>query len=382
MSAVCLHLAMVALTGLAVPGALAEQPTELKRKVDALAQPLIEEGKAVGLAIGILDPGGTHVFGYGKVSKTADQAPDGDTVFEIGSVTKVFSALALSDMVEHKLVAFEDPIHKFLPDAVLTAEPGDHPITLLDLATHTSGLPRIPGNLVLHAIVNPGNPYARYTVDDLYKFLSKHPLSRKPDREVSYSNLGMGLLGHLLARHAGTSYEDLVVQRVCLRLGMKDTRIELSDELKARLAQGHNAAGKPMPNWDFLALAGAGALRSTANDMLLFLSANVGMTETPLSAAIEATHRPRYELGDSGGHIALGWGIQPDGKVFWHNGQTGGYHTFVCFDKQRNIGVVVLANSAVFAIDQLGSRLMQLLSDGPVGPPGVGASTERNSASR
>jgi D-alanyl-D-alanine-carboxypeptidase/D-alanyl-D-alanine-endopeptidase len=358
-------LGRVALAGLFLwtgAASLAGAEIELKPEVDALVRPLVDDGTVVGLAVGLLRGDQTCVFGYGTVSKTAEEAPDGKTVFEIGSVTKVFTALLLADMARHKLVGLDDPIHKHLPDSAISSPPDERPITLVDLATHTSGLPRLPDNLLVPGVVDARNPYAHYTADHLYAFLAKRSLVRPADAPVSYSNLGMGLLGHLLARRAGTSYENLVVQRICSPLGMNDTRIELSDELRARLAQGHNFAGKPASNWDIPTLAGCGALRSTADDMLLFLAAQVGLTKTPLEAAMQATQRPRHSLGNSGGSIALGWHIRPDGNVLWHNGQTGGYHSFVAFQKERRIGVVLLSNSAVGAVDPLGNRLIDVLA--------------------
>lgn len=344
---------------------LAGEPAELKAKIDALAQPLVDGGPVVGLAIGVIDGGKTHVFGYGRTSRDGDETPDERTVFEIGSVTKVFTGLLLADMVQHRLVELEDPVGKFLPESVTVPQSDGRAITLLDLATHSSGLPRLPDNFAASASGNPKNPYAEYSVDHLYAFLSKHTLSRRPGTRYLYSNLGMGLLGHALARRADTSYQKLVVERICLPLGMKDTRIGLPEALRRRLAPGHDAAGNPVPNWDIPTLAGAGALRSTVHDLLLFLSANLGLRRCPLADAIRSSHRPRRAAGNPNGKIALGWQIKVKEAVYWHNGGTGGYHSLVAFQKQRKIGVVVLGNSAADAVDELGFRLMQLPSGQP-----------------
>src|SRR5262249_18223278 len=158
---------------------------------------------------------------------------------------------------------------KYLPASVRMPEFEGAPITLLDLATYTSGLPRMPSNF---APKDPNNPYIDYTAERLYDFLSNHTLRFKPRTHYEYANLGFGLLGHVFELRAGCSYEELVVSRICAPLGMDDTRITLSGSMQQRLARGHNSALAPVANWDFLAMAGAGALRSTANDLLKFLT--------------------------------------------------------------------------------------------------------------
>jgi D-alanyl-D-alanine-carboxypeptidase/D-alanyl-D-alanine-endopeptidase len=353
---------LAAVVLLAASLAFAGEEADFNVEVDALARPLVGSGKVVGLALGTIDGGRTHVFGYGTVSRNTRQTPGGNTVFEIGSITKVFTALLLVDLVERRRLRLEDPVQKFLPGTVTVPKRGDRVITLLDLTTHTSGLPRLSPGLVVQAARKPENPYADYTVEDLYAFLSKHALARVPGTQYSYSNLGAGLLGHVLARREKTAYEDLVKAQICRPLGMKDTCIELSDDLRRRLAQGHDRDGKPVPNWDIPTLPGAGALRSTVGDLLIFLSANLGLRKTRLAAAIRATHVPRRPIGKGRGRIALGWHVRPDDAILWHNGGTGGYHSFIAFREQGKIGVVVLGNSSVDAVDELGLKLMRVLS--------------------
>jgi CubicO group peptidase (beta-lactamase class C family) len=215
-------------------------------------------------------------------------------------------------------------------------------MTLYHLATHTSGLPRMPDNF---APADPTNPYVDYTVEQMYEFLSGAELTGKPGASAAYSNYGAGLLGHILALQAGSDYETLVRKRIAGPLEMTDTVITLTPELENRLAQGHDETLEPAANWDIPTLAGAGALRSTVDDMLLFLAANLGLTESPISDAMEDSHRRREEFG--GRHFGLGWFIgQGYGRtIHWHAGETGGYRSFVGFDKERKKGVVVLSNS-------------------------------------
>jgi serine-type D-Ala-D-Ala carboxypeptidase/endopeptidase len=366
-SRICTLVGMSLLLLLATSATQAEDQEALKRKVDRLAQPVIDHQALVGFVVGVIDNGQSYVFGYGKLSQDQSQSPDGNTVFEIGSITKVFTGLLLADMVEKKEVELEAPLQQFLPDSVKIPEHDGQAITLLDLATHTSGLPRMPSNFSLAMARNPANPHSAYTQEDLYAFLSSYTLAQKPGTQFDYSNLGMGLLGIALARHAHADYGDLVVQRICTPLRMNDTRIKLSESQQRRMAPGHDADGKPVANWD-VALAGAGALRSTVNDMLIFLSANLGLQDSPLAAAIELSHRPRRPIDQSGARIGLAWHIGSKGEIWWHNGQTGGYHSYAALRKSRKIAVVVLANSAHPMVDELGFRLMGTLAGEPVPP--------------
>jgi serine-type D-Ala-D-Ala carboxypeptidase/endopeptidase len=299
----------------------------LDRCVDA-------QRRAPGIVAGIINDKGTRLFSSGDVN--------GDTLFEIGSITKVFTGLLLQEMADSGEVKLDDPISKFLPATVKTPTRNGRQITLVDLATHTSGLPRLPENL---APSDADNPYADYTVAQLYDFLSHYELKRDIGAEYEYSNLGGGLLGHVLALRAGTDYETLVIRRICDPLGMDSTRITLSPELQSRLTPGHNSAGMPVKNWDLPTLGGAGALRSTAADLLKFLAANIGLTNSALSNAMAQTHQPRHGAG-SFLKIALMWHIDTAHDTVWHNGGTGGYRSYIGFKKDKRIGVVVLANSA------------------------------------
>jgi len=312
--------------------------------------------KSVGIVVGMIDSSGTQITRYGKLSETNPTVPDGDTVFEIGSMTKVFTSVVLADMVQHGEVNLNDPVSKFLPSNVKVPSRGGKQITLLDLATHTSGLPRLPSNLFPR---DPSNPYADYTIQQLYDFLSNYTLTRNIGSQYEYSNLGVGLLGHMLALKARTDYESLILKRICIPLGMKSTRIKLTAEMQSRLATGHDAMGEPVSNWDLPTLAGAGALRSTVNDLLIFLAANMELKKSGLTAALQLTHKPQRPTGIPNTQIGLGWHITKDNgsEIVWHNGETGGYHSFMGFDQTSGVGVVVLSNSAN-NIDDVGMHLL------------------------
>ena len=312
--------------------------------------------KSVGIVVGLVDDKGARVIAFGKPGLDSKQPLDANSIFEIGSVTKVFTATLLADMVERGEVSLTDPISKYLPKTVKTPTREGKEITLLDLSTQTSGLPRLPTNF---APKDPRNPYADYSVDQLYAFLSSYTLTRGIGEKYEYSNLGVGLLGHILALRAGTDYETLVRTRICQPLKMSDTRITLTPEMQARLTTGHDPMLKPVLNWDLPTLAGAGALRSTVNDMLKFVAANMGLTKSPLLAAMQRAQQSQRETGQADLTIGLNWHILKkfDSEIIWHNGGTGGYHSFIGFDKKNRKGVVVLSNSAN-DIDDIGRHLL------------------------
>ena len=315
--------------------------------------------QGVGIVVGVIEPAGRRVIAYGRMAVDDKRPVGGDTIFEIGSATKVFTSLLLADAVKRGEVALTDPVAKYLPAGVKVPERGGKKITLVDLATHTSGLPFMPSNL---APKNPANPYADYTVQQLYDFLSTYELPRDIGSQYEYSNLGVGLLGQALSRRAGMDYETLVRSRITGPLGMKSTSITLSEEQKRRLAVGHGGDRERVANWDLPAFAGAGAIRSTANDLLTFLAANLGYSKSSLAAAMAAQLAVRRPTPDPGLHIALGWHIfaAPGGhEIVWHNGGTGGYRSFIGFDAKNRVGVVVLSNMNTSAgVDDIGRHLL------------------------
>ncbi|HUA21568.1 MAG TPA: serine hydrolase [Bryobacteraceae bacterium] len=341
----------------AAGSALAQAPSDEEiRKI--LEQRIDVARQSVGIVVGVVEPAGKRIVAYGALDQGDLRPLNGDTVFEIGSVTKVFTSLLLADMEEHHEVALTDPVAKYLPAGVKMPERGGRSIELEDLATHTSGLPRLPTNLAPKDLTNP---YADYTVEQLYQFLSTYTLTRDIGERYEYSNLGGGLLGHVLARRAGMDYEALVRARITGPLGMNSTVITLTPELKARLAPGHDATLHRAANWDLPTLAGAGALRSTANDMLTFIAANLGYVKTPLAPAMALMLTVRRPTGVSNLEIALGWHIDTrfGADIVWHNGGTGGYRSFTGYNPKTRVGVVVLSNTSTTAgVDDIGFHLL------------------------
>jgi CubicO group peptidase (beta-lactamase class C family) len=318
------------------------------REIARKGVPIADKG---GVVIGLLSPGGEK-----RVVAAADVPYDGRTLFEIGSITKVFTGILLADMVERGEVGLEDQVAQFLPKGTQIPSRHGRQIRLVDLATHSSGLPRMPSNF---APADPSNPYADYSADRLYEFLRGHTLTRDIGERAEYSNVGIGLLGHALSLRAGKPYEALVTERILEPLGMTNTRIVLRPEDRERLAPGHSASGQPAANWDLDALAGAGALRSNADDMLTFLAANIHPPDTRLGRAIRAAQAPRATFNETM-RVGLLWLTQTTRfgrSVVWHNGGTAGYRTYIGFDPERRLGVIVLSNRSN-SVDRIGQHLL------------------------
>lgn len=339
----------------AVPAAAVPSDDEI---LEILRGRVAEHADRVGIVVGVIEPDGRRVVAFGNAGADAERPLDGDTLFEIGSITKVFTALLLADMADGGDVDLDDPVAKFLPSGVDVPERGGRSITLRELAMHHSALPRLPANM---NPADPENPYADYTVEQLYAFLSSYELPRDIGARYEYSNLGFGLLGHALALAADDDYETLVRERIAEPLGMSSTAVTLSPRLGARLATGHDVRREVTPGWDLPSLAGAGALKSSANDLLSFLALFLGEEDEPLEAPLSVMLAERRPAGP-GMEIGLGWHVRQGddgGDVVSHNGGTGGYRSFVGFDSDGGVGVVVLTNvSTPAGVDDIGMHLL------------------------
>jgi len=317
--------------------------------------------QATGMVIGVIDAKGSHTISYGTIGLSDKRPVNGDTVFDVGSITKVFTALLLADMAQHGEVSVDDPAAKYL-DAkkVKMPERAGKEITLADLATHTSGLPLRPANLVSK---DPNDKYRGYTVELMYECLSSFVLTRDIGTKYEYSNLGYGLLGHVLEKRTSATYSELVESRITRPLGMKDTRIGLNSAMKSRMAVGYNNELAPIPNeWHFGALQSAGAFSSTANDLLKFLGALLGFKQSPLVPAMKSMLNVRRPGGmQPSTQIALAWNVYVDGEqeVVWKNGSVGGYRSFIGFDPKARVGVAALANAqTAIGADDIGLHLL------------------------
>lgn len=362
------HRGVIAITLVACAGMLARAQPSLPDRAgrvdpwtvasDTTVRQLLAERvgpNGVGAVVGVLEPAGTRILTYGR-SGAADSRPlDGNTVFQIGSLTKVFTGLLLADMVVRGEVGLEDRVTRYLPDGVRMPQRG-RPITLLDLSKHWSALPSMPTNFALEG---QPEPYAAYTAAQLYEFLSTYELPREPGQQ-SYSNLGVALLGRLLARQAGAEYEPFLKTRVLEPLGLRSTSVTVTPDQRARLAPGHDRYRQPVDTWELVAMPASGSLRSTANDLLRFLAATLD-EHSPLHKAMALMRTPGR---------ALGWGRSTMGgqDVYGHEGGKEGYRSAVVFNPRTGTGVVVLTNARADDSPMDLARHI-LFGDAPLPPP-------------
>jgi CubicO group peptidase (beta-lactamase class C family) len=339
---------------------------ELKAVLDrdlaaALKEGALAPGTNGGVAIGVVQRGVRRIFVYGPVKE--------DSIFEIGSISKTFTALMLALMVAQHKVKLDEPVRELLPPGTV-AKPAGAEITLLDLATQHSGLPRMPDNL--HP-ADPQDPYADYRPATLYEFIAKHGVSKPADARFNYSNLGLGLLGQALANRAAVAYPELLRAEVAGPLELNDTVVNLSPEQGKRFTPGYSPQHQVAHAWHFDALAGAGGIRSTASDMLTYLEAQlhperVRNAET-LASALVASHELRADAMP-GTKIGLAWLFDTKTSGYWHNGATGAYSSYAVFNPKEDFAVVVLFNTTIsgdgsFA-DRLGEHIAERLSGRPV----------------
>jgi D-alanyl-D-alanine-carboxypeptidase/D-alanyl-D-alanine-endopeptidase len=317
-------------------------------------------GKNFGMVIGLLDEHGSNIFGAGKLDNNTSQEVNGNTVFEIGSITKTLTALLLLQMVERGEMKMDDPVARYLPSSIKMPEHDGKAITLANLAAQDSGLPFNADGIGNDWVTS----YNAFTTEKMYSFLSRYTLTNEPGAQFRYSNVGMSLLGNAITLKAGTNFEQLVLDRICRPLHMDDTRIILTPELAARAATGHDENGKQAPDYKLQALAPAGAFHSTANDLLKYLSANLGLTPTGLLPLMEKMQVIRHRNVPDMGKTAMPWVDQaaynPPGTEFLsHAGGTGGSSTFIGFDKKQRRAVVVLSNQIAIHSSSVGWRILQ-----------------------
>ncbi|MEX2171127.1 MAG: serine hydrolase domain-containing protein [Pirellulales bacterium] len=348
---------------------VAETPStqsDLESHIAELAKPYVAKRDHCRLTIGVFQDGQRYVASFGADQPPDAKTPDENLVYEIGSITKVFTSILLAQCEQDGLLKLDDPISEHLPKD-FTVSPEVGAITFKQLATHTSGLPRLPNNLIATWI----DPYAKYGADDLQECLRTLKPNYPPGEKQAYSNLGVALLGYLLAEKKGESFDSLVRSTICEPLGMPDTTTQLSDAQNARLVAGHAPNGTVASNWNFDVMAPAGALRSTVHDLLVFSEANVDGKDGPLRKALDRSQESHYRTKTE--NTGLGWQILNDPAsgltIHWHNGGTGGYHSFLGTVKSKQLGVVLITNygddfAGDSSIDRMGFEILRAAAVG------------------
>lgn len=314
-------------------------------RVEQQVRPYIQKGISAGMILAIIDHGRIRRYSYGTVDKAYQQLPDAEkSIFEIGSVTKTFTSLVLAQLVIDGQIGLNDPINKHLPDSVPSLNFQGKPIRLVHLANHTAGFPRLPAN-IFSGNVNPQNPYQHYNADSLYRFLVDYRPTYQPGTLFSYSNYGAGLLGAILEKQLQMDFSQLVVEKIGKPLRMDRTFVKVPLHLQADFAQGYDQNGQPTSAWDLGSLKGSGAVRSTLNDMIRYIQAQLGM-KNPLRRAIALSHQVTFP--GPGQMMGLAWRINKAGQYtyYHHSGGTGGFRSFVGFDVDRQRGIIILSNTA------------------------------------
>ena len=352
---------------------------ELEPLVQRRCAPFVNQGKGIGLAVAVVTPTNETIMTFGRPSLSSGAPTRADTCFEIGSITKTFTALILARAIERGSLRLEQPVQELLPPGIQLPEAA-RGVTLRHLTTHSSGFPRMPEDRsplpALRMVLFGSDPYAGYAEAQLRRDVCAVKLQSKPGTKFCYSNFAMTLLGHLLATKAGSGYEALVKREVCLPLGMNDTMVTPDRTQAPRVAQGYRAvlrcgslvlALRSDPWFVGNNLGGAGALRSTASDLLKYLHANMHPAGQPLEHALMESHRELFRENDRT-TIGMNW-IHTQNKrlqqpMIWHNGGTGGFRSFLGFTEDGRFGVLILSNSSE-DVDDLAIQLLRDLTRPP-----------------
>jgi serine-type D-Ala-D-Ala carboxypeptidase/endopeptidase len=334
-----------------------------RARIAAHVKPLIDAELVGSVVVGIIDGGKREIYGFG--SGPGGKPPNGATLFELGSITKVYTGLLLADSVQRREVALDTPIAELLPTGVTAPTRDKLVITLRHLALHSSGLPPYPPSLRAEA----DNPFAHYPEDQLYQDLVQTQLIAPPGSRIVHSDYGYGVLAHELGRKIGGGFVGALQTRVLTPLKLDDTMFAVPKSAQPRLAIGTNDDLAPVKGWTYDSLTGTGGLISSVRDQLALIEAELDAdagSRAPLRPAMKLTQEAQLErVGDNAG---LGWQIDSAGR-YWHVGETGGYHAFVGFDPKTRRGVVVLASTNSSLIESLPIALYGMLANEDVKPP-------------
>lgn len=324
----------------------------LEAELDAEIRKISKKYLSYGVIVGVYKDDESFIKAYGVLSKDNPDPPNSATIFQLGSVSKLLTAATLQILCDEGVLRMDASLGEILGDAFILS-PAAQQVTLRQLATHTSGLPKVPKSLLGKVIKITGkknllkNPYSHLELADVFDYLKTTQGMRKPGR-FNYSNFGMGLLGHVMEIVAKKNLESLAAEKLLVPIDMHNTAIGLTPEMEQHLAQGHTAKSEPNPIWTFGALAGAGAFNSNISDMMKFIQANID-GNSPLTHSLKKMHEKQFD-----GHTGIGW-IQPtfldrfvgNQLLVWHNGMVGGYVSYLSVDTATKTGLIILSNKSV-----------------------------------
>ncbi|MEN2767743.1 serine hydrolase domain-containing protein [Ornithinibacillus xuwenensis] len=337
----------------------------VEREIEEIIVPYTNNKTNLILTIGIIKDGQKQIYRKGKHNELEETNIE-DGIYEIGSITKVYTSSLLAKAIDEKRVCLDDSIVQYVPSLSQNKHLNENPVTLRHLTTHTSGLPSLPLGFTLKVLFSKkvrNNPYVYFSNQDMFNFLMKYKFHLER-RNFNYSNLGVGLLGHILSNVYEEDYETVIQNEICRPMNLTNTAIRLSTNQKKQLIPGFDHKNRAVDNWDFNALEGAGALRSTITDQLAFLAIQMDDTEQ-LNWDLSQTHKVHYDE-PKGISVGMNWIIDKGKNVIWHNGGTGGYSSFMGFHKEKNLGIVALSNyapsfSKKATLDQIGFQLLKQL---------------------
>jgi len=336
------------------------QPAELNAEaIELLNNHLKNFPDETQVSIALIDQDTIRYYGVRRINGMLQAEENSTKVFEIGSISKVLTATVLANFVVSGKVKLDDALdqHVDIPFH------DNAKITFGSLANHTSGLPRMPSNFMMGALLSPSNPYKNYDEEKLNEYLIKElKFEYPPGTKSSYSNLGAGLLAHVLCKISGKDYQQLVDELIFKKYQMKSSTTQ-REKIADRLVIGRNESGSETANWDLGALIGAGGIYSSVNDLVLFAQAQFDSTHAELALTQKSTFK-----SSSTSEVGLGWHLryQQSGDVWhWHNGKTGGYLSCMALNINKRKGVIILSNVSAFhkladEIDRLCFGLMRI----------------------
>jgi CubicO group peptidase (beta-lactamase class C family) len=333
--------------------------TPLDKEVDKALTDFFDDPDNIGAVVAVVKDGAIFYYHYGEAKKNSGKVPGNNAIFEIGSISKTFTGILLAQAVLDKKLSLEDDIRKYLPAACAGLELDGKPVLVKHLSNHTSGLPRLTDDLATTPGYNEEDPYAHYTAAMYNNYLARVKLESVPGTKQEYSNTGVAVLGIILEKVYGKSYEQLLTTYVANPLNMKTTFVTLPAIQESNFASGYSD-GKETPHWNLMQTSAAGGIRSTVSDMVLYLKANMA----DVTPAIALSHKETFNNGIDA--IGLGWFLYPTkgDSLIWHNGGTGGFTSYTGYLKEKKVGVVVLTNSSSQGgPDKIGTAILRFLQE-------------------
>jgi len=333
---------------------------DLDKKIHEIIAPYSEKASTASVSIGVFKDNRTSYYGYGETKKGNNTIPDSTTIYEIGSISKTFTALLMIDFLQSNSLTIDCPVNNLLPASIPALQFNGKPIQIKHLLNHTSGMPRLPEDF--EPGYDPNNPYKHYDSTRVYNYLKTFKLAKEPGTTWEYSNLGMAIAGLILERQTQKSYEQLLLERISIPLGLYKTKITLNKIDSSNFATGYDADGNQIPYWDdFSAFKGAGAIRSNAKDMISYgkniLFSESSVLKTQIDSCLNVT------FNDGSRKQASGWVCQNYNGIEYiiHDGGTGGFNSYILISKDKGVVLVLLFSNG--PSDKRAEYITQLITE-------------------